>query len=94
MKANPPSLEEMLGWTAVVSVFHAQQLVNGWQRAYGSDHVRDVQAEVDRRRRRLVANEPGAAAEDVALSSNEDQSAFEEANHLAELERGYRRDRA
>lgn len=94
MKANPPSLEEMLADLAVLSVFSSQQRVNGWARAYGTDHVREVQEYVDNRRRNLVANEPGAAAEDVALSSNEDQSAFEEANHLAELERGYRRDRA
>jgi hypothetical protein len=47
-----------------LAIFAAQQRVNGWQRAYGADAVKEAQAEIDRRRRRLIANEPGAAAEE------------------------------
>jgi hypothetical protein len=64
MKANPPLPAEMLADLDKLAIFAAQQRVNGWQRAYGADAVVEAQAEVDRRRRKLIANEPGAAAEE------------------------------
>jgi len=64
-------------------LFFAQQKVNDWHRAYGYEAVKEAQDELDRRRRKLIANEPGVAASEVKT----------EADYYAELERGYARDR-
>jgi hypothetical protein len=79
-KPEPLTTEEMVAELSKVSLYEAQYKVNSWARIYGNDAVTGAQAEVDRRRRKLIANDDGAAAA--------------EASYYAELERGYRRDRA
>jgi hypothetical protein len=82
-KACPFKQEYLLSVIDSLPLFHAQQRVNDWHRAYGYEAIKDVQEELDRRRRKLVANDPGVAASEVEI----------EADYYAELERGYARDR-
>jgi hypothetical protein len=72
-KVNPPNEIEMLAEIDRRSLFAAQQLVNGWHRQFGADSVKAAQDELDRRRRKLIANEPGAAAAEVAIESRWDR---------------------
>jgi hypothetical protein len=82
-KACPFPPAQLLAMIDRLPLFHAQQHVNDWHRYYGTEAVKDVQDELDRRRRKLIANEEGAAAAEVKT----------EADYYAELERGYARDR-
>lgn len=82
-KACPFKPEYLLSMIDRLPLFAAQQRVNDWHKAYGYEAVKDAQDELDRRRRKLIANEPGVAASEVEI----------EADYYAELERGYARDR-
>jgi hypothetical protein len=52
MKACPYTPAQMLAEIDRLPLFPAQQLVNGWHRDYGVEATREVQAELDRRRRK------------------------------------------
>jgi hypothetical protein len=53
-KACPYTPAQLLAQIDRVPLFHAQQKVNDWHRAYGTEAVKEVQAEIDRRRAKLV----------------------------------------
>jgi len=51
-KSTAPTAAEMLAQIDRLPIFPAQQLVNGWVRAYGWDAASAAQKELDRRRRK------------------------------------------
>lgn len=57
-KACPYTPAELLGFIDKLPLFAAQQHVNDWHKAYGSEAVKDVQAELDRRRRKDTERSP------------------------------------
>lgn len=50
MKPKYPTTAEIIDGMDKLTIFAAQQLVNGLQRAYGTEAVKGAQAEIDRRR--------------------------------------------
>jgi hypothetical protein len=57
MKACPYTPAQLLAMIDRLPLFHAQQHVNDWHRYYGTEAVKEVQAELDRRRAKLVESE-------------------------------------
>jgi hypothetical protein len=55
----PPTPAQMIAELDRRPLFEAQQLVNGWQKAFGAEVVKEAQAEVDRRWRKAMDHTEG-----------------------------------
>jgi hypothetical protein len=50
MKSKCPTTAEIIDGMDKLTIFAAQQMVNGIYRAYGAEAVKEAQEEIDRRR--------------------------------------------
>jgi hypothetical protein len=52
-----PAPWEMIREIETLTIFDGQLRVNGWHKAYGPKAVKEVQAELDRRRKQSITGE-------------------------------------